>query len=377
MENSKPRILIAAGIYPPDVGGPAIHVRKIAERLSHEGFAVQVIAYGDDPSQTKFDFKVTRISRKLPKFLQWISYLVLVFYHAISSKLVYAFDPTAAGVPAALAALVFARPFVIRVGGDPIWEREVETWRRFLPMDAYYDQGLYLKDQPVLYKVICKVLNSANRVVVYNQNFKDFFSKYFNVDQAKINIIKNPVFKRESASPEISKDPIILFAGRLVSYKNLPLVIRAFSNVGQGKLIIIGGGPEKSKLAEIVESLGLQERVTFINSLPQEKLFEYIKSAAICLGPALSEFNPNFILEALSFGKPVLLSQGHGLSVDLPKEFLFNPMSEKDLEDKLRSILESERYRQAVATVDRLPLDHSWEMVTDAHLEIIKDIIQK
>ncbi len=377
MVNLNIKVLIAAGVFFPDVGGPAIHVRKIAERLSQEGFEVRVLAYGDDPTQAKFDFKVTRISRRLPKLVQWISYLVWVFYYASTSKVVYAFDPTAAGVPSAIASFVFNKPFIIRVGGDPIWEREVETWRRFLPMDDYYDQGLHKVDQPVLYHIIKWVLSSAKKVVVYNQNFKDFYTKYFSVSGEKFEIIKNPVFKRSSASPEVASEPTVLFAGRLVSYKNLPLVIRAFGNLGRGRLELVGAGPEKDKLSKLVDSLELQDKVSFINSLPQEKLFERIKDSSVCIAPALSEFNPNFILEALSFGKPVLLSKGHGLSVDLPEEFLFDPMSEKDFEDKLRTMLEPENYRRAVDVVEKLPLNHSWEDVTTAHLKMIRAIISK
>src|SRR3989344_6795637 len=144
------RILLAAGIFFPDIGGPAIHVRKIAERLVKEGFDVQVVAYGDDPSQTRFDFQVTRISRKWPKALQWLFYLALVVRYSAFAKLVYAFDPTAAGVPARIGAFLFNKPFLIRVGGDPIWEREAEIGKRLMPMNNYYEQGLYLTDKPLL-----------------------------------------------------------------------------------------------------------------------------------------------------------------------------------------------------------------------------------
>lgn len=371
------KILLAAGVFFPDVGGPAIHVRKIAERLAKEGFSVQVAAYGDDPSGTKFDFKVTRVSRKWNKAFQWIFYFILALWHAPTSKIIYAFDPTAAGLPARISSWIFRKPFLIRVGGDPIWEREAELGRRIMPMETYYEKNLYLKDKPFLHKAMSVVMKSVDKMVVYNQNFKDFFSKYFGVPQNKIVVIKNPVFKRESASPTLPAEPVILFAGRLVSYKNLPLVIRAFKNVGIGKLEIVGAGPEKVKLLNLTKSLSLKERVGFIDSLPQEKLFGHIKNSAVCIGPALSEFNPNFILEALSFGKPVLLSRGHGLSVELPEEFLFNPLDQKELEGKLKNLLQKENYEQAVKKVDSLPLNHSWEAVTNAHLSLIKDIIRK
>ena len=312
---------------------------------------------------------MTRISRKWPKTLRWLFYLALVVRYSAFAKLVYAFDPTASGVPARIGALIFNKPFLIRVGGDPIWEREAEMGKRLMPMDNYYEQGLYLKDNLLLYKIIRKLLKSADKVIVYNQNFKNFYVKYFDVPSENIVVIKNPAFRREQGLPELSYKPIILFAGRFVAYKNLSRVIKAFESIGIGKLVLVGSGPEKDKLRG--------KNVTVLNSLPQEKLFDEIRKAAICIGPALSEFNPNFILEALSFGKPVLLSRGHGLSVDLPEECLFNPMNQQELDDKLSQLLKPDNYAKAVRVINNLDLNQNWEDVTGAHLNIIKDIIRE
>ncbi|MDQ5950389.1 MAG: hypothetical protein QG585_331, partial [Patescibacteria group bacterium] len=50
----KRKIILATGIFYPDVGGPAIHVRKIAERLCEEGFEVVVVAYGENKEPDNF-----------------------------------------------------------------------------------------------------------------------------------------------------------------------------------------------------------------------------------------------------------------------------------------------------------------------------------
>src|SRR5579872_532580 len=282
------RILLATGIFYPDVGGPAIHVRKIAERLTVEGFQVTVLAYGDDPGGTTFPFTVERISRRYPKPTQWFLYFLHVLSRTFQSGLVYAFDPTAAGIPASIAARILHKPFIIRIGGDPIWEREAEEGRIFMTLDQYYQNGLYKKDKPRLYRAIKRMLRRAKALVVYNQNFKDFYSKYYGVPKEKIRIVKNPVFKREDASETLSDDPKILFAGRFVNYKNLPLVMKAFDAVrektGKGKLMLIGKGPDKDKLLQLKNTLHHGDHIIFKNSVSQEDLFNFIKDSALCIG---------------------------------------------------------------------------------------------
>jgi glycosyltransferase involved in cell wall biosynthesis len=371
------RILLAAGVFFPDVGGPAIHVRKIAERLAGEGLEPIVLAYGDDPSNTNFHFNVKRVSRKYPKVLQWLFYTLYSFWYALRSKLIYSFDPTAAGLAPFIAAKLFYKPFIIRIGGDPIWEREAEMGRRVMPLSDYYKKGLYMQDKPMLFKIIKFVLAGASKVIFYNELMKKFYNQYYNVPLEKILIVKNPVFKRESADEALPERPTIIFAGRFVSYKNLPLVLNAFENVRQknsrGELLLIGKGPDKEELVKLRNSLKSKDHITFFESLPQEELFKKIRESAFAIGPALSEFNPNFILESLSFGKPVLLSRGHGLSVLLDEEFLFDPLDQSELERKTEYLFDPNNYREAVRKVAALPMDQTWEKVTDFHLSLVKE----
>lgn len=373
------KILLAAGIFYPDVGGPAIHVRKIAERLIKENYNVTVIAYGDDSDTYQFPFRVRRISRKYPAIIRWLLYSIVLLSESIRSDIIYAFDSTAAGIPALLSAKLLFKPFLIRIGGDPIWEREVEVGRRFMPIEEYYKNKLYLKDKPILFFIIRIVLIFSDRIIIYNSFWKDFFGDYYKINEDKFSIIKNPAFRRENAQKILPDNPIILFAGRFVAYKNLPMVIEVFEKVrnksGNGELVFVGAGPEKKRIEDIINKSSVKDSIYIKPSLPQEELFELIRKSSVCIGPALSEFNPNFILEAISFGKPVLLNRNNGLSVPLPEMFLFDPLNQKEFEDKLFTILNPEKYISAVSEVDALKLDHSWQDITDMHLSLIRRFI--
>jgi glycosyltransferase involved in cell wall biosynthesis len=369
------KIVLVAPLFYPDVGGPATHVRKIADFLSQKGHRVVVIAYGENMSDLSIGYQVIRISRSYISPVRWLLYLLHTLKNTFGADLVYTFDLTAAGLPAALSATLLRKPFFIRIGGDPIWERVVEHHKRFVPLNAYYEQGLYKKDAPMLYKLIRWIVGRADRTITYSQPFQDFYCQYFGVDRARMSIIKNPAFSRERvAHADLPDQPTVLFAGRFVSYKNLEMVIRAIKKINMVRpvyLLLVGKGPDEMVLRDLVRTLDISDRVEFKPSVAQSELFELIKQSAVSIGPAISEFNPNFILESLSLGTPVLLAQDNGLSVTVPLTMTFDPLNQKDFEDKILALLTGEGYRRAVADVSRIDLNWSWEQVLAEHEKLV------
>jgi len=101
--------------------------------------------------------------------------------------------------------------------------------------------------------------------------------------------------------------PVIVGAGRLTREKDFPTLIRAFQQVRQQKecrLLILGEGPLRQELEQLVSELGVQDSV----SLPgyAKNPFAYMKKAALFAFSSAWEGSGNVLIEAMALGIPVV-----------------------------------------------------------------------
>jgi glycosyltransferase involved in cell wall biosynthesis len=111
------------------------------------------------------------------------------------------------------------------------------------------------------------------------------------------------------------KEDYYLTASRLVPYKKIDLIIEAFKEMPDKKLIVIGDGPEakkiKSKLSPNIEFLGYQ---------PMEVLQKYMQSAKAFVFAAEEDFGI-VPVEAQACGTPVIaFGKGGALETVIPLE---------------------------------------------------------
>ncbi|MHB8776916.1 MAG: glycosyltransferase [Anaerolineales bacterium] len=131
-------------------------------------------------------------------------------------------------------------------------------------------------------------------------------SKVFRMDNG-INANEfSPTADKESAKAflNLSKMNVIIFIGRLVSVKALPVLLTAFERALKVdpslRLLLLGQGPEQKTLEALSENLGIQSRVTFVGNVNDVK--PYLQAADIFVLPSLGEGLSNSLLEAMAMG---------------------------------------------------------------------------
>jgi glycosyltransferase involved in cell wall biosynthesis len=353
------KILIAANIYPPDSGGPALHAKKQWEWFNQQGVETGVVALAH--------------FRKWPKFLRHWIYLFSLVIKALGKDVIYAHDAVGSGLPAAMAAKFLGKKLVIRIGGDLAWDRSEDASK--LSLVEWYESGAHLKNR--FYKLSLWPLKQADRIVVPTGVLASIYEKYYEVESSRLVVIPNPM--PDVPHKLIRQEQKIVFASRLVAYKNLDLVLKVLAKVfpthADLKFVVMGDGPERGKLERLVSDLHISPQVVFEGQVSQDKVLEETSSSLFTLAPAVMEFNPNYVLQGLAYGKPFLVSRGHGFPFSTPEMLTFDHGDEKDLESKVNHLLTPEGYEEAKKFVNSLNFKVTWEDNLKANLETLRQVI--
>ena len=133
----------------------------------------------------------------------------------------------------------------------------------------------------------------------------------------RIHRIYNPVSTGPDASHVTREDllarkPQALASGRLVDYKNFPLLVRAFAKVEpkSATLTILGQGPEQPRIQQEIDRLGLGDRVRLAGYA--EEPWPYYQQASCFALSSNSESFGLVVVEALANGLPVITTDCDG-----------------------------------------------------------------
>ncbi len=155
-------------------------------------------------------------------------------------------------------------------------------------------------------------------VVICVSNFvKELAIKYKITDTNKLTVIYNGVEIREKSTDIDDKKIRLVFAGRLAEPKRPMLLLRAINNLPDNikdkfEVSIIGDGQKRKEL-ECYISDNKINNVKLLGQLPRDGVLDALAKSDVLVFLSKYEGFPYVILEAMSFGLPVISSNVGGI----------------------------------------------------------------
>ena len=345
------RILIATGIYPPDIGGPAQYARGVEEAWTKEGHEVKVLAF--------------RFERKLPTGIRHLYYFFRVLFSLHEVDFVFSPDTFSAALPALLACKLAGKKLFIRTGGDFLWEWYVERTGDLVLLRDFYVRlfrfnlsSLRLnlnRKERTIFKLLRFLFRHADAIAFSTKWQQDIFERPYHLDIHKCFIIENYYGARVSNSIRSYAIAKKVFAGgvRDLKWKNMPRLKNAF---------------------EEVQKKGLPVRLEWQTGSRGQFLLDIQSSYAVIVA-SLGDISPNTILEAIQFGKPFILTRETGLYERLKDIGVWvDPENVEDIAAKIEWLADERNYEVQRKKVESFTFTHTYEDIAREILAIREKI---
>lgn len=366
--------------YPPIGGGGAnacMHLAKEYVGVGHDVTIVTAWYVGLQEHESYDNIEIYRVRSKRKHaehcgFVEMLDYLIKAIPLADRLERKKRFDVCQVffGIPSGpigyMLKLKYKLPYVIRFGGGDI--------------PGFQDRFAFV------YKAVAPAIklvwNEAAALVANSEGLKKLAEGFY--DKKDIRIIPNGAdlraFSQGANVHERRRDGAIrlLFVSRLIERKGLQDILPQMSDVVKEcsvkgisvGLDIVGDGPYRGELETIVEEGKLANIVQFHGQKVKEELPAFYSDADIFLFPSRKEGMPNVVLEAMSYGLPILMTpcQGSDELID-GNGYVLNA---EDFGKRIVELCfdESTRKRMGARSGELVEKRFSWKNTAKAYMEI-------
>ena len=307
-------VVVVSGIWPPDVGGPAVHAPALAGHLAGRGHGVEVVTTADRPPAPR-PYRVHRIARTLPAGLRHLAAAIAVARAARRADVVYA---TGMVRRAALGTALARRPLVVKLVADEAYERARRRGRFHGTLEEFQEQRPGARSR-VLRATRTWALARAQAVICPSAYLREI-ALGWGLDPERVSVVPNAapavpeLPDRADLRAELGLDgPTLAFAGRLTAQKSLDVALASLVEVPEVALAILGDGPELTALEACAAELGLGGRVRFLGAGTRDDVLRVFRAADAALVASSWENFPHTVVEALAVGTPVIATSVGGV----------------------------------------------------------------
>jgi glycosyltransferase involved in cell wall biosynthesis len=168
---------------------------------------------------------------------------------------------------------------------------------------------------------------------------------------------------------------IITFVGRLIAVKGVDLLIKAVKDIKHKiNVLIVGDGPERENLENMIKNLGLNRKVIFAGW--RTDIPAILRATDIFVLPSYSEGLPIALLEAMAAGKACVVTD-IGLPVKNGENaIVIKPGNVAELKEALEYLIENKELREKLGkNAKNEASKFSWNKAAKKYYILLKNFL--
>jgi len=362
----KKRILIFNwwDIKNPKAGGAEVHLNEIFSRLARDGFEITLLCSKFPGAKKEENINGIKVVRKGPF---WLINIISIFYYLKNHRKFDMVVDYTNKIPY-LTPLYVRRKKCLAIAHHvfgKIWEKELGSWGKFFEF---------------LEKLVYKLYRKRNFVAV-SKSTKDELIE-IGVRSEKITIIYSGLSCPVKSGPK-SKNPLIIYLGRLKKYKRIDWILRIAPKIigsfPEARFVIIGSGSDEERLKKMAKNLRLGEYLSFTGFVSENQKLNLLRRAWVHIQPSIKEGWGFTVIEAAASGTPTIATDAPGLRevvLDNKTGWLFEAENFNHFEQLLFQALNNARRRKfASKAAIKFARKFNWAMAANQFKKEIDNII--
>jgi len=331
--------LIATGIYPPEIGGPAEYAKNLALVWRKEKHEVSVHVF------SRFNFLFTG--------LRHLVYFFSILADVTFADVILVLDTYSCALPAVLAGRLFGKKIILRTGGDFLWEFYVERTGDLVLLRDFYKTRLpkLSSKEKIIFNLTKFVLRSVDAIIWSTEWQKNIFLPPYRLERQNNFIVENYYGLRLASNEPKQKNFIAMT--RKLKWKQTDFLKKVFV---QQKVISSGAILDTGQ------------------ALHGEFLKKMSHSYAVIIA-SLGDISPNTILDAIRFQKPFILTRETGLYERLKDIAIFvDPQDTNDITEKVLWLSDPVNYQSQKKKIESFTFLHTWEDIGREYIDVYNKI---
>lgn len=348
------RVAIFSDSYFPQINGVVTQIKNLSEELISRGHHVLVVAPSSDRKfQKKKRGNVEEIYLPSVALPTYSDYRIMLPHSSMVLRALKEFAPDVIHVQTP-----FGAGWLGIRAGKKLHVPVVGTYHTLLPEFMMYLPVPVLNKSAIAKRAAWKYTNlfynKCDLVTTPTESMARELARN-GVKGAVVlpNAINFPEFNRRAKKRVPSKNPKLIYFGRISYEKNIEVLIFALKHLlwlGQKvSLTITGSGPALNYLKGIVRAEKLSVHVHFHNALPQDELARHVATHDIFVTASTIETQGLTILEAMAAGLPCIGADCLAIPDSIREGrngFLFRPYDFVELARKAERLIDSAKLRK-------------------------------